>query len=316
MKKHITTLLLIYFINLAYTQTIKDFSFENYPRVDGSISTFSLNKVIACKLLNIEYRRMTDRGWAMTIYDSLMPRRATQLKSSVPFMNERIQASGTHQAFISLIENDKDIILTTRKMSKEENKYADSLGVKLIETPIALDAVIFFVNKNRGITALTPQQIQDIYMGKISRWETIGGDSAILYPYINTNSTIQEWMGKIVMMDLKTNWDDCILMERNNIFKMITTENPYAVYFSVYYHLAMMNDEYPNVQTLSINGIEPNSKTIADRIYPYVAELYAVIRSDLPQDNLAYKLYEWIQSEEGQAVIKESGYVPIKKRLY
>jgi len=309
MKKSMVILFLIYLITLGYSQTaIENITFENYPRVDGSISIFPLNKVIACKLLNIEYK-WTNRG-VITKYDTLMRTRAVRLKSSIPFMNERIQHSPTHEAFTNLIENKTDIIISVHKISEEVKKYADSLEITLIETPIALDALVFWVDEKRGIKSLTTQQIQDVYIGKIDRWETIGGDSAILYPYIHhLYYDYQELMGRIVMKELKKNWDDCIVMLQSN-----RHENKYAICFSVYNEI-MIDNEFPNVQILAINGIEPNSKTITDRTYPYISELYAVIRSDLQENSLAYKLYEWLQGKEGQKTIKECGYIPIKNEF-
>jgi len=323
MKKSIIILFLICFITSGYTQTtIKGISFENYPRVDGSTSTFPLNKIIVCKLLNIKYEWSTEpvgAFWAPnTKYEFWYSTNDTIKR--MPFNNGKVKISQTHQSFINLIENKTDIILTASRMSKDEKKYADSLGIKLIETPIALDALIFLVNEKRGVKSLTIQQIQDIYMGKISRWETLGGDSARLYPYIrDANSGSQELMEALVMKGLKENWDDYIVMEQMartmpDVFITIGMENRYAICFSVYYYKEMMiRDIYSGVQTLAINNIEPNSKTIADRTYPYVSEVYAIIRSDLPKNDPAYKLYKWLQSKGGQAVIKESGYIPIKE---
>jgi phosphate transport system substrate-binding protein len=74
----------------------------------------------------------------------------------------------------------------------------------------------------------------------------------------------------------------------------------------------VIRDNYEGIQTLAINGIEPSRQTIVDRTYPYVTEVYAVIRSDLSQNSLAYKLYEWLQSKDGKEAIKESGYIPIQ----
>jgi len=304
MKKSIITFFLLCFFTSIYTQTIiEGISFENYPRVDGSLSTFPLNKLVACKLLNIEYEWKNETSrYPATQYDYQMQIRAERLKSSIPFINGRIQALRTHKAFINLIENKANIILSVRKMSIEEKKYADSLGVKLIETPIALDALVFLVYKERGIKSLTAQQIQDIYMGKIDRWEILGGDSAILYPYIRSDD-IQELMESLVMKGLKKRWDD--------FFITLGKENQYAICFSLYCKELMMRDQFYGVQTLAINNIEPNRETITNRIYPYVSELHAVIRSDLPKNDLAYKLYEWLQSKDGQETIKESGYIPI-----
>jgi len=66
-----------------------------------------------------------------------------------------------------------------------------------------------------------------------------------------------------------------------------------------------------STRTIAINNIETNFITIADRRYPLIAEVYAVIRKDAAMDSPQRKLYLWLLSEEGQSVVKQSGYVPI-----
>jgi len=303
--KNIITLFLLCFITSVYPQTtIEGISFKNYPRVDGSVSFFSLNKVIACKILNIEYEWKNERGRRYIVNQ---------------YVNRLINTSPTNQVFINLIENKTDIIFATRKISVEEKKHADSLGIELIETPIALDALVFLVHEERGIKSLTTQQIQDIYTDKIDRWETLGGDSGILYPYIRDNylSEISENMEDIVMKGMQKKWDNYFTIDymprgRDDIFTTMSKEHQYAICFFLYGNEIMLQDQLLKLKSLFINDIEPNSETITNRTYPYVSEVYVVIRSDLPKNSFAYKLYEWLQTKEGQAVIKESGYIPIK----
>jgi len=325
-KQNIILIFIMSLIASGYTQTkIKGISFENYPRVDGSTSTYPLSKIMACKFLNIEYFWVNvNSTWLPEAvkYEYLNPEVTDEERNKIPIYNGKITCSQTHQAIINLIENKTDIILSARKMSADEKNHADSLGIKLIEMPIALDALIFLANEQRGIKSLTTKEIQDIYIGKITRWETLGGDTVRLYPLIrDANSGSQELLETIVMKGLKKNWKDFLTMEQivrtmPEVFMALSWEQPNAICFSIYYYKEMMiRDQYPNVQTLAINGIEPNSKTIADGTYPYVAEVYAVIRSDLPKNDPAYKLYKWLQTKKGQAVIKESGYVPIKTNL-
>ena len=323
MKKNIITLFIIFLFTSSYTQiTIKDISFENFPRVDGSTSTAPLSKIITCKLLNIDYEWNTEPVgviWSPNTKYEFWEWVNDTIKQTMPFNNGKVKTSQTHHAIINLIENKTDIIFSARKISKDEKNYADSLKITLIETPIALDALIFIANEKRSVKSLTMQQIQDIYMGKIVRWETVGGDSSTLYPLIrNANSGSQELMESIAMQGMKMPWNEQQMMENvihgmPEVFMALSWEQPQAICFTIYYYKEMMiRDNYKGIQTLAINGIEPNRQTIADRIYPYVAEVYAVIRSDLPKNCLAYKLYEWLQCKEGKEVIKESGYIPIK----
>ena len=59
-----------------------------------------------------------------------------------------------------------------------------------------------------------------------------------------------------------------------------------------------------------INGISPDKKSISGKNYPYVAEVYATIRTGLDRNSMAYKLYELLQTEAGKNTNLESGYIP------
>ena len=80
--------------------------------------------------------------------------------------------------------------------------------------------------------------------------------------------------------------------------------------FSVYFFEEFMA---PNekIKLCGIDDVVPNYENIRTRKYPFTTEVYVVIRSDLDKDGNAYKLRDWLLSNEGQEVVKESGYVPI-----
>ena len=59
---------------------------------------------------------------------------------------------------------------------------------------------------------------------------------------------------------------------------------------------------------LALNGVAPTKENIQSRAYPVVAEFYAVDREDSGNPNIP-KLIDWLQSDEGQTLIEESGYV-------
>ena len=94
--------------------------------------------IIACKLFDIGYK------WA-PYYWNLQHIEPNLNNNDADKFLKLIRSSQTHQAFINLIDKDADLILTARKMSLNEKSYADAAGVSLIETPIALDALVFIV---------------------------------------------------------------------------------------------------------------------------------------------------------------------------
>ena len=58
----------------------------------------------------------------------------------------------------------------------------------------------------------------------------------------------------------------------------------------------------------------PSRATIADGTYPLVTEVYVVTRKDLKPDHPAAKLRDWLLTAEGQKIVGETGYVPIKAK--
>ena len=90
----------------------------------------------------------------------------------------------THGAFTRLIDGETELIIASRSISKDEKTYAEQKGIRLIEKPIALDALVFIVNPENPVRALTTEQIQNIYTGKITRWSDVGGKEADIHPYM------------------------------------------------------------------------------------------------------------------------------------
>ncbi|MDP2889795.1 MAG: substrate-binding domain-containing protein, partial [Bacteroidota bacterium] len=236
------------------------------------------------------------------------------LSTDIPqeFVTERLKSSQTHNSIINLIDKQADLILSARKMSPDEKEYADNAGVSLIETPIALDAFIFVANLSNPVKSLTTKQVQDIYTGKIKNWKEVGGNDKTIKPYIrNQNSGSQELMETLVMQGLiiaNLNVDyEPELPSMSMVFSKLRSDVDALGYTVYYYKEQIVRDKV--VKSLAINAIEPTEKSIKNKTYPYIAEVYVAIRSDLDKNSMAYKLYELLQSEAAKSVIAESGYI-------
>lgn len=287
---------------------------KNYPRVDGSSSTAPLNTLIACKLFGWRYewqQYLAGNGiW------SLEPN-----KEDIPdnFFGERIKSSQTHNAIINLIDNQTDIIISARKMSADEKSYAESSGVSLIETPVALDALDFLVNKQNTVNSLTVKHVQDIYGGNVTNWNELGGSNEAIKPFIrNANSGSQEMMKEIVMDNADMpDWeisytDDEMISTMALVYAELSVYRNGICFSPHYYKEYIIRKAVggDNVKTLAVEGIYPDVNSIKNKIYPFVANVYVSIRSDADHNSMTYKLYEWLQTEAGKRVISESGYVP------
>lgn len=292
----------------ANNQSLK-FTVENYPRVDGSTSAHPLAAIVACNSLNISYTWTT--YWDNT--KRIVPNASEPGKEYIAEnITEKVIHHGTHTAYTNLIQNYTDIILVAREPSEDELGLAGELGVELEIKPVALDAFVFILNINNVVESLTVKQIQDIYTGNITRWDTVGGSAENITPYMrNDNSGSQELMEALVMKDLEMiDAPELILLGMMGPINMLSSDET-GIGYSVYFFEEFMA---PNelIKLCGVDGIIPNYETIKSKQYTFTTEVHVVIRSDLGKNTTAYQLMDWLLSEEGQQVVKESGYVPIK----
>lgn len=292
---------------------IEGLSIDNYPIIDGSTSTLPLNTIVACELLGLSY---VWEGKIVNYFSRLWgvePQIASRLRRK---FDKRVMSSTTHDAFINLIDNKAEIALTARTLSADEKAYADSKGVMLVETPIALDAFIFIVNSHNKAVNLTTENIQDIYTGKVTDWSELGieSENSTIRPYIrNPNSGSQELMDMLIMKDLEyidlPMYEETLVSSMAGMFDKIALDKS-AIGYSVYYYNEYIIRPEGYIKTIAIDGVRPDIETISDKSYPYTTEVYAVIRSDIDKSSMAYKVYQWLQTEEGRQAIKKSGYIP------
>ena len=290
---------------------INGLSFDNYPITDCSTSASPLNTLIACELLGIGSRweyKFESGEWF------LEPRLNS---GNYREFRGKVKSTTTHNSFINLIEGSADLIFVARKMSANEKEHADAAGVSLIGTPIARDAFVFIVHPDNPIESLTIGQIQDIYTAKVRNWSDVGGNNTTIKPYIReANSGSQELMETLVMKD----WDmqDYFSVYKENVYTLwgmtgairaVSSDvNVNSICYTIHYYKEHIIRK-KSTKSIGVEGVFPNSKTIGNNTYPFVEPVYAVIRSDLDKSSMAYKIYEWLQTDAGKKAIVKSGYL-------
>jgi phosphate transport system substrate-binding protein len=287
---------------------IEDISFENYPKVDGSTSARVLNVMVACKLLGVPYVWIPPGAVTEWTLNPILSELPEQYKD---FFWQHVKSSQTHGAFMNLIDGNADIILTHRTISPDEKVHADSVEVTLIETPIALDAFIFVVNKNNPVKSLTVNQVQKIYTGEITNWSQVGGNNASIKVFTRPrNSGSEEVLRELVMDGLEpADFPESAIGGMSQVFGEILNNVDGICYtFNNYKDLqARVPDS--EVPKIAINEIFPDKNTVKNRSYPFISEVHVAIRSNLDHNTMAYKLYEWLQSESAKSTITECGFI-------
>jgi len=301
--------------NTSSTASLKDITVSNFPILDGSDSTSPLRYILMCKLLGFDYE------WQASPFiqnpdeapKQVMPIYSCSEEEERELRTKRLLNSNTHKSFVNLIDDKVEVIITARSISRDEKAYAEEQGVTLIEMPIARDALAFMVNLKNPINNLSIEQIQGIYTGDIVNWSEVGGLDCMIKPYVrNRNSGSQEKFETMVMagLTIKDFPEMQIGTTMMTPYYQIEQDTAGIAFTPFYYYKVMVGSG--STKAIGVNDVAMTKENIITGAYPYTSNVYTAVRSDIDKSSVAYRLFEFLTSEEGQAIVDESGYVPLQ----
>ncbi|MDP4083365.1 MAG: substrate-binding domain-containing protein [Bacillota bacterium] len=224
---------------------------------------------------------------------------------------EIVDFTNTINGFERLMNGEVDIFFGAQP-SKEQENMAKQAGKQVKLTPIGKEAFVFFVNKKNPVNNLDSQQIKDVYSGKITNWNQVGGEDnkirAFQRPKNSGSQTIMEkFMGTTPLMEpLKEE-----ISGMGEIMEQVANYRNYknAIGYSFRFFATGMNPNH-DIKLLSIHNVSPSAENIKNRKYPYVVNLYAISLQDTHK-KMVEPFLKWMQGPQGQKLIKEVGYIPI-----
>ena len=307
---------------------------DEYPVVDGSTSTQPLGALVAGRITrtSVEWRRLSifDPTRLLTFtaapYDAsrrLSPEPTSAeltgrdlvatLSPSIGRLAERTRHSGTSQGYARMAAGGADLILAARAPTPAEREAVARGGAEIVVKPIARDAFVFLRHASNPVAGLTLEQIRDIYAGTLTSWKAVGGpDRPIVAYQRDATSGSQVEMEELVMRGraMREGPDIRVTLSMSGPFNAIR-HDPNGIGYSYHYYERYMG-AVPEVATIAVDGVTADRATIAAGRYPLVTFVYLAHRANLAPGSAAARLRDWLTSPPGQAVIAESGYVPLR----
>jgi phosphate transport system substrate-binding protein len=216
---------------------------------------------------------------------------------------------GSGVGIAALLEGTTDIAMASRKMKFDEKVKCQEAGRAITEKIIAYDALAVIVNPSNGVSKLTRAQLEGIFTGKITNWKQVGGADLKIVPYSReTSSGTYEFFKEHVM--LNKNYVNSILsMPATGAIVQSVSQTKGAI---GYVGLAYIEK---TVKALAVsfdgkNYIVPNEVTAKNKTYPIIRPLFFYYDKKLESKNAP--LVSFILSAEGQKIVEQVGYVPLK----
>jgi phosphate transport system substrate-binding protein len=226
-----------------------------------------------------------------------------------PSASIQVTGGGSGVGLAALINGTTDIASSSRPIkSSEVEKLKARYNTLGIEIPCAKDGITIFLNESNKIQELSLKQLSDIYQARITNWKQIGGEDAPikLYGRENSSGTYVYFKEEVVKGDYAAS---CQTLPGTAAVVNAVKKDKYgigyggAAYATGVKHCKVKKDA-------SSAGVLPTTENIAKNQYLITRYLYLYLRNR-PTGELK-KFIDWILSPEGQKIVTEVGYFPVK----
>jgi phosphate transport system substrate-binding protein len=235
---------------------------------------------------------------------------AENYMKSRPHLIIQVNGGGSGTGIAALLNGTTDICQSSRPIKEQERaafrkKYQRDVG----EIKVALDAIGVYVNEANPLRELSLPQARDIYTGRITDWHEVGGAPGriILYSREN-NSGTYEFFKEHVLGNADFSPRAQTLSGNAAVVNAVSQDRNGVGYGGVAF--------VKGVKALAIKkdsasaAAAPDFARVADGSYPISRFLYWYLPNN-PGGEVK-RLVDWVTREEGQALVKEVGYFPIR----
>lgn len=169
---------------------------------------------------------------------------------------------------------------------------------------VAIDGIAIAVNKDNQVTNLTSDQIAKIFTGAITNWKDVGGaDQKITVLGREAASGTRDGFESIFKVEKKAKYA-AELSSTGEVVTKVSSDKGAIGYVS----LDSVND---SIKAVNVDGVQPTEENIINKTYKAQRPFIEIYKKGTDSD-LVKAWFEFLKSDEGQAVIKKVGLVTVK----
>jgi len=214
-----------------------------------------------------------------------------------PDINVTAEYTGSGAGIESLESGSVDIGNSSRNLKDSE------LESGAVENVVAIDGIAVIVDKDNTVTDLSSEDLAKIYKGEVTNWKDLGGkDESIVVIGRESGSGTRTAFEELLKLEDACKYAQELDSTGGVLAKVASTPGAIG-----YVSLDVVDD---TVQAVKLDGAEASEESIVAGNYllsrPFVMATMGEISE---QNDLVKAWFDYIASEEGQAVIKGLGLI-------
>jgi len=224
---------------------------------------------------------------------------AEEFQAKNPDVKVNVQGGGSSQGVEAAVSGAAEIGSLSRDLKDEEKAKAN-----LVVTPIAVDGVAVVVNSANKISALTTEDIKNIYIGNIKNWKELGGDDAPITVISREEGSGTRDAFSEIALNKEDIVKDAIIQNSTGAVRTTVAGDKNAI---GYISLASVNKD---VKAVDLDGVKASEANVKNGSYK-LQRPFIYITKDDPQ-GLSKAFIDFVLSDEGQKIIVEEGAFTVK----
>ena len=228
-----------------------------------------------------------------------------------------VTGGGSGTGMASLISGTCDIAMSSRNIKAKEIALAEKKGINPNEIKIALDGLAVVVNPENPVSELTIDQLAGIFTRRITNWKELGGvDAQIVLLSREVNSGTHVYFKEHVLRKNDSKSDEEFAPEALMLSSSQAIADEVAGNSSTigYYGMGYVSSQHKPIFVANDENSEyiaPVIENVVDGKYPISRPLF--LYTDGEPTGLVKKFIDFAFSKEGQQIVLETDFVPIKK---
>jgi phosphate transport system substrate-binding protein len=240
-----------------------------------------------------------------TLGAKLVPQLAEQFKAQHSGTTFDIAAEGSATGFAALIDKTAAIGMASRPAKPEEIANGKAKGVDLKETVVAYDGIAVIVNTANSIKGLTKKQVEQIFTGEITDWSAVGGSGGKISVYTRNTSSGTYAEFKELAMKKRDYAPDSQKLAGNEQIAQEVGKNPNGVGY-----VGLAYTKASGIKVAPIDGASPSKESVLAKSYPYARPTFFYTNGQ--PTGVAKEFIDFTVGPEGQKIVEQVGFVPIK----
>ena len=182
----------------------------------------------------------------------------------------------------------------------------------LVASGIAKEGIVVAVHESNPITNLDTTQLRDIYQGRITNWEQVGGKDAPISVYGYIMCANREEPARQYLVGVRDYKNGVVGIDNGKLDKSVIRVKPGAeiakqvaidpngIGFEATVYLPVSG-----AKVIQLDHITPSRETVANGTYPAIRHLYIVTKGYPSGRTKEY--IDYLRSPEGQDLLEKEG---------